>query len=37
MTQAQADITEKMAREKPEEYFWLHKRWKNQYPEIYGL
>lgn len=37
LTQAQADITEKMARERPDEYFWLHKRWKNQYPEIYGL
>ncbi len=35
LTQAQADITEKVVRERPDEYFWLHKRWKNQYPEIY--
>lgn len=35
LTQKQAQITEEMAREHVEEYFWLHKRFKNQYPEIY--
>jgi len=34
-TQKQADITEKVIREKPSEWFWFHKRWKNQYEEIY--
>lgn len=34
-TQAQADITEKVIREKPDEWFWFHKRWKNQYEYIY--
>ena len=34
-TQAQADITEKVIREKPHEWFWFHKRWKNQYEYIY--
>jgi KDO2-lipid IV(A) lauroyltransferase len=35
MTQAQAKITEDVIREKPEEWFWVHKRWKGFYPEIY--
>ena len=34
--QAQADITEKAIRKKPDEWFWLHKRWKNRYEELYG-
>ena len=33
--QAQADITERVIREKPDEWFWFHQRWKNQYPELY--
>ncbi|WP_456449626.1 lipid A biosynthesis lauroyl acyltransferase [Hydrogenimonas sp.] len=33
--QAQADITEKVIREKPEEWFWLHQRWKNRYKALY--
>ena len=33
--QAQADITQKIIEEKPEEWFWLHQRWKNQYEELY--
>lgn len=35
LTQAQADATEAMIRSKPEEWFWCHKRWKNQYEESY--
>lgn len=34
-TQAQASITENIIRQKPDEWFWFHKRWKNQYQEIY--
>ena len=33
--QAQANITESVIREKPDEWFWLHKRWKNQYEALY--
>lgn len=33
--QAQADITQKVIENKPEEWFWLHKRWKNQYEYLY--
>lgn len=36
MTQAQADITQKVIETKPEEWFWVHKRWKTFYPEIYS-
>lgn len=35
MTQAQADIMEQVIRNKPDEWFWVHKRWKGCYPEIY--
>lgn len=35
MTQAQASITEQVIREKPQEWFWVHKRWKVYYPELY--
>jgi len=34
--QKQAKITEDVIREKPEEWFWLHKRWKNQFEECYN-
>lgn len=34
-TQAQADITEKIIRQKPDEYFWLHKRFKHFYKSEY--
>jgi KDO2-lipid IV(A) lauroyltransferase len=35
LTQKQATITEKVIKDNPYEWFWLHKRWKNQYEEIY--
>jgi len=34
--QKQAKITEDIIRKKPEEWFWLHKRWKNQFEERYN-
>jgi len=34
--QKQAKITEESIRAKPEEWFWLHKRWKNQFEEHYN-
>jgi len=33
--QKQADITQKVIEAKPDEWFWLHRRWKNQYEELY--
>lgn len=33
--QAQADVTQKIIEDKPEEWFWLHQRWKNQYEHLY--
>ena len=33
--QQQAKTTEEVIRKKPEEWFWLHKRWKNQFEERY--
>jgi|TARA_R110002050_G_scaffold106971_1_gene217199 KDO2-lipid IV(A) lauroyltransferase len=33
--QAQANITQKVIESKPDEWFWLHKRWKNQYEHHY--
>lgn len=35
-TQLQAKITEEVIRQKPDEWFWFHKRWKNKYEEIYN-
>jgi len=35
-TQKQAEVTEKAIREKPEEWFWFHRRWKNRYEHIYS-
>jgi len=35
--QKQAKITEEVIRKKPEEWFWLHQRWKNQFEEYYNV
>lgn len=35
MTQAQSNIMEKVIRKKPNQWFWVHKRWKGFYPELY--
>lgn len=35
LTQLQSNILEKMIRENPKEWLWFHKKFKNQYPEIY--
>lgn len=34
-TQAQSSATEQMIKSKPDEYFWMHKKFKQFYPEIY--
>jgi len=33
--QAQANITQQVIEKKPDEWFWFHRRWKNQYEELY--
>jgi KDO2-lipid IV(A) lauroyltransferase len=35
MTQAQADITQHVITQRPQEWFWVHKRWKAYLPELY--
>ncbi|NPA65727.1 MAG: lipid A biosynthesis acyltransferase [Epsilonproteobacteria bacterium] len=35
LTQAQATWLEEVIREEPKFWFWLHRRFKNDYPEIY--
>lgn len=34
-TQYMSDAVEKMVRRHPEQWFWLHKRWKKFYPDLY--
>ena len=34
-TQAQADWMTKIITDKPKFWFWIHRRWKGEYPEIY--
>lgn len=34
-TQLITDAVERMIRKYPEQYFWVHKRWKKYYPHIY--
>jgi len=34
-TQQMTDAVERMIRKYPEQWFWLHKRWKKYYPHIY--
>jgi KDO2-lipid IV(A) lauroyltransferase len=33
--QAQSDAIEQAIRNKQDEWFWLHRRWKDQYGELY--
>lgn len=35
-TQKLAQVTEEVIRDRPQEWFWFHKRWKNRYKEIYA-
>ena len=37
MTQAQSDFTERIIREKPDEWLWFHRRFKAKYNEIYNF
>ena len=34
-TQLQADWLTKLIKEQPKFWFWIHRRWKTEYPEIY--
>jgi len=34
--QKQADVTQSIIEQKPDEWFWLHQRWKNQYESKYN-
>jgi len=34
-TQAQADLLERVIKEDPKQWFWCHRRWKTEHPEIY--
>ena len=36
MTQAQALVTQKIIENDPNQWFWVHKRWKGFYPDIYN-
>jgi len=34
-TQKQAKITQEVIKDNPEQWLWIHRRWKKHYPEIY--
>jgi KDO2-lipid IV(A) lauroyltransferase len=34
-TQRITDVVERMVRRHPEQWFWLMRRWKEHYPELY--
>jgi KDO2-lipid IV(A) lauroyltransferase len=34
-TQIMTDVVERMVTKYPEQWFWVHKRWKKYYPELY--
>jgi KDO2-lipid IV(A) lauroyltransferase len=34
-TQLITDVVEKAVRKYPDQWFWVHKRWKKYYPELY--
>lgn len=34
--QLQSDMVADWIRQSPEQWLWLHRRWKNQYPELYA-
>ena len=34
-TQIITDIVEKAVRQYPDQWFWVHKRWKKYYPDLY--
>ena len=36
-TQKQANITQKVIEQSPHEWLWIHRRWKQTYPEIYNF
>ena len=36
-TQKQANITQKIIEQSPHEWLWIHRRWKQTYPEIYNF
>jgi len=36
MTQAQADIMAQVIKQNPKQWFWMHRRWKSYYSEMYN-
>ncbi len=35
LTQKQNDAIEKAVRQQPDHWLWLHRRWKEDFPEMY--